>query len=117
MVIAPEGDEKILNTALGSGGDGGKPPWTSRRALFAEPPDGHRTSIFFTKNMIVASERLKAIEKQDPLKIGALATIEIGFNDGKERPSPNDLRFTLRPASTPAPTSSLATTPLNSAHD
>jgi hypothetical protein len=94
MVIVPEGDEKVLNTALGSGGSGGEPPWTSRRALFAEPPDDDRPSIFFTKNMLVASERLKAIEKQDPLKIGAIATIEIGFNDGKARPSLNDLWFT-----------------------
>jgi hypothetical protein len=68
------------STALGSLA-GGKPAWTSRRVLLAQPPDGNRPSVFFTRNMQVASERLKAIEKQDhPLKIVEIATLS-DFSD------------------------------------
>jgi hypothetical protein len=94
FVIAPEGDERALKAALGAGGAGSEPPWTSGRAIFAEPPEGKRPILFVTKNMRRASERLKEIEKQDPLKIGKIATVEIGLGAGENGPGLNDQWFT-----------------------
>lgn len=94
VVIAPEGDENALKTALGAGGVGGEPPWTSNRSIFAEPPESKRPTLFVTKNMRRASERLKAIEKQDPLKIGKIATVEIGLGAGENGPGLDDQWFT-----------------------
>jgi hypothetical protein len=94
VVIAVEGDAHALNTALGSGGPG-EPPWTSGRALFADPPSGRRRPmLFFTKNMRRASERLRLMDKQDALKIGQIATLEIALAANVRQASLGDLWFT-----------------------
>jgi len=94
VVIAAEGDANALNTAVGSGGSGEPPAWTARLAGFAEPPEGRRPSLFFTKNMRRANERLAAMDKQDPLKIGQIASFEIGLGPGTEHNTMDDLWFT-----------------------
>jgi hypothetical protein len=94
IVIAAEGDSRALNTALGAGGNGAEPPWTTRVARFAEPPEGRKPLIFFTKNMRRAKERLGSIDKQDALRIGQIASIEIGLNGAEGKTSLDDLWFT-----------------------
>jgi hypothetical protein len=85
-VLATEGDSKPLNTALGTGGSGGsgEPPWTTPLASFAEPPDRRIPFLFFTKNINRARERVAALESQEPLKIGQVASFELGFDKNQD---------------------------------
>jgi hypothetical protein len=86
VVIAAEGDTKPLNTALGSGGSG-EPPWTNPLASFAEPPEGRPPFLFFTKNIERARRRINVLEKQDPFRIGDVASFEVGSDRAGANPS------------------------------
>jgi len=95
VVLATEGDSKPLNTALGNGGSGGsgEPPWTTPLASFAEPPGRRIPFLFFTKNINRARKGVAALESEEPLRIGQIASFELGF-DQKESNGLEALWFT-----------------------
>jgi len=84
VVLAAEGDTTQLNALLtSSGNSGGKLPWTTAKAGFAEPPDQPSPLVFFTKNIDRAREHVNAIEKLDVLRIGQIASFELGATVGE----------------------------------
>jgi hypothetical protein len=83
LVLGIEGDPNDIQTALGGGGSD-LPPWTTELARFEEPPEKRGPFVFLTKNFGRARGNLDAINKQDPIKIGDVASFEIGFPNGSQ---------------------------------
>ncbi len=69
VVVAVEGKEDAF-LKLWLADSQSRTPWTSRLSK----SEGAKPSWLFTKNMTVAARHIEAIEKQDPLKIGNVAT-------------------------------------------
>lgn len=90
IVLAAEGDAKPIHAALGAAGSL-EPTWTSALRRFA---DEHRgPSILFTKNIERAREHLNAIEKQDPLRVDEIASMELRLS-GEQQANLDNLWFT-----------------------
>jgi len=75
----PNGPGKQPHGSGGSGGSG-EPPWTTPLASFGEPPERRIPFLFFTKNINRARNRVTALESQEPLRIGQVASFELGFD-------------------------------------